>query len=261
MKPVYLKGVGLWTSHCTSAADWSRGKREASEVSRAAASLLEGPLKRRASKLTRMSVDAFEQAVAQAGSDPSSIPTIWATAHGEHGTAIALLKMMRRGEGKVSPTHFHNSVHNTPSAYASISAGNGAGSTTLTGGPELVASALLEAFCQLHAGQNEIAVVVADEPLQGPFVREDMPAPLAIAFVFSSSERGAVAQLDHLRLEANRGATPLADFGGLYVSAGIGLLEASVDPSATQTIPLELPERGAEGIERLRWALDLSPVA
>ena len=54
--------------------------------------------------------------------------------------------MMLRGEGKLSPTHFHNSIHNTASGYASIATGNGAPSTTLSGGAELVASSFLDIF-------------------------------------------------------------------------------------------------------------------
>jgi hypothetical protein len=202
--------------------------------------------------LTRMSVEVFDQATRAAGSRPEAIPTIWATAHGEHDTAIKLLRMMGRGEGKLSPTHFHNSVHNTPSGYASIAAGNTSPSTTLTGGPELVASSFLEAFCHLEARAGEIAVVFADEPLQAPFSRPDMRAPLALAFCLSSEPEGAMARLSHLRSDAHQPVEPRERFGRLYVSAGLPLLEHAVfRKSGTIALELEGPLNGPV------WCVDL----
>jgi hypothetical protein len=257
MKPVFLRGVGLWTTGFPNPEAWCRGEADP-DLKAADAALLEGPLRRRASPLTRISVDVFEQATRAAGVDPATIPTIWATAHGEHGTAIKLLKMMLRGEGKVSPTHFHNSVHNTPSAYASIAAGNGSASTTLTGGPELVSSAILEAFCHLDAGTPEIVVVLGDEPLHAPFERGDMQEPLGIAFVFASAPDGAAFKLSNLRREALPSIKLHERLGGLYVTAGLPLLEHIVS-RRPGTIPLEIEEhRRADRPEHEPgWCIDL----
>src|SRR5262249_35016786 len=140
--------------------------------------LLEGPLHRRASALTRMAIDALEEAARAAGCDLGHVPTVWASVHGEHEASVALLAMMHQGDGKLSPTRFHNCVYNTASGYASIAAGNRAPSTTLSGGRELVASALLEALCMLEAEAREVAVVLADEPLRPPFDPRGARAPL-----------------------------------------------------------------------------------
>lgn len=263
MNPVFLRGVGLWSTGFPNPEAWCRGQADP-ELKTAEAALLEGSLRRRASPLTRISVDVFEQSTRAAGADPATIPTIWATAHGEHGTAIKLLKMMLRGEGKVSPTHFHNSVHNTPSAYASIAAGNGSASTTLTGGPELVSSAILEAFCHLDAGTPEIVVVLGDEPLHAPFERADMQEPLAIAFVFASEPDDAAFRLSNLRREPLPSTKPHERLGGLYVSAGLPLVEHVVS-GRPGTIPLEIEEqrRPNGAAHEPGWCLDLEalPVA
>jgi len=257
MKPAYLRGLGLWTPDYSSPEAWCLGEADP-DASKPAAKLLEGALRRRASPLTRMSVEVFEQAMRTSSFDPAEIPTIWATAHGEHDTAIKLLKMMRRGEGKLSPTHFHNSVHNTPSGYASISAGNCSASTTLTGGPELVASSLLEAFCRLEAGAGEIVVVLADEPLQAPFDRPDMQAPLALAFCLSSEPEGASILLDGLRREALPAIKPHERLGGYYVSAGLPLLERAISRRPGR-IALEI-ERDDQPL-KTTWCLDLELLA
>ena len=139
MRPLYVHGLGLWTRGYPGLVAWCAQQRDPS-AEKPEAELLEGPLRRRAPPLTRMSVEVLRQATAQAGCDPSGVRSVWATAHGEHTPAIKLLEMMKRGEGKLSPTHFHNSVHNTASGYASIATENRAPSTTLTGGSEPTSS-------------------------------------------------------------------------------------------------------------------------
>jgi len=260
MKPVYLRGVGLWSQGFANPEAWCRGEADP-ELVQASPKMLEGPLRRRASSLTRISIEAFDQAATRAGLDPAAIPTIWATAHGEHGTAIKLLKMMLRGEGKLSPTHFHNSVHNTPSAYASISGGNDCASTTLTGGPELVASSILEAFCHLDSGTPEIALVLGDEPLHEPFERGDMQAALALAFCFSSERTPGSLELSNLRRDAISAIKPHERLGGLHVSAGLPLLEHAVARKPA-TVPLENedPRQPESSRESGIWCVDIEPV-
>lgn len=227
MKPVGVHGLGLWTPGFAGPEAWVAGEADpALAVPRAP--MLDGPLRRRASPLTRMAVDALGQALAQAGCDPATTPSVWATAHGEHATAVDLLEMMHRGDGKLSPTRFHNSVHNTPSGYASIATGNRAPSTSVTGGPELVAAALLEALCRIETGDPEVALVLADEPLLPPFDAGGARQPLALAFALSAETTGALAVLSGLRRERLRSPAAREPFGGLYVSAALPLLERIV---------------------------------
>jgi hypothetical protein len=227
MKPVYVRGLGFWTPGYASPEAWCRGESDPS-VDAPEVALLSGPLRRRATGLTRMAVEVLEQAVRTAGCDVATAPIVWATSHGEHATAIKILGMMRSGEGKLSPTHFHNSVHNAASGYASIATGNCAPSTTLTGGAELVASTFLEAICHLEAGAEDVVVVLADEPLLPPFGCSDGKAPLALAFCLSSRSEGAGAVLADFRRDAVAPVKHCDRFGPLYVEGGLPLLERIV---------------------------------
>ena len=136
--------------------------------------------------------------------------------------------MMRRGEGKLSPTRFHNSVHNSASGYASIAAGNTAPSTTLAGGSELVASAFLEAQCLVEASGRDVLLVLADEPLGAPFERSGSTTPLAVAFCLSPREMGALAEVSEVRRDCVAPAKQHERFGSLYISAALPLLEGIV---------------------------------
>jgi hypothetical protein len=199
-----------------------------------------------------VAVEALQQATSEAGCDPAHTPSVWATAHGEHETAIAILDMMQQGEGKLSPTRFHNSVHNTASGYASIAAGNRSPSTTLASGAELVATAFLEALCHLEAGARDVALVLVDEPLRPPFDRREASVPLGVAFCLSSRPDGARAVLSELRRDAVAPVKRHERFGDLYVSAALPLLERIV-LGRPGTVALELEGEGEERV----WCVDL----
>lgn len=261
MKPVFVRGLGLWTPGYDRPKAWCDQKADPS-LEKPDAALLEGPLRRRATPLTRMAVEVFQQAAEHAERGPTPKPTpipktntvssVWATAYGEHTPAIKLLEMMQRGEGKLSPTHFHNSVHNTASGYASIATGNVAPSTTLTGGVELVASALFEACCLLESSGRDVALVVADEALQAPFDRADTRTPLAIAFLLSPRSERALGVLTKLRRASVAGVPCDGPFGNLHISAALPLLEQIVrgEPG---TVALELATPKAGPV----WCVDL----
>ena len=198
-----------------------------------------------------MAAEAFDQAVRAAGADASSVASVWATAHGEMEIAVAILEMMNRGSGKVSPTRFQNSVYNTASGYVSIACGNRAPATTLAGGPELVGTTFLEALCQLATGTDEVVVVLADEPLHPPFDPRGVRAGLAIAFCLSARLEGAVARIANPRRADLKPVAQREPFAGLYVSGALALLEA-IAAGRPGTIPLQV-ESGDPGPV---WCLD-----
>lgn len=250
MRPVHVRGVGLWTlGHANPKAWCARDFDEAATTPDA--SLLSGALRRRATPLTRMGIEVLQQAARMADVELSELASVWATAHGEHSMAIGLLEMMQQGEGKLSPTKFHNSVHNTASGYASIASHNRSPSTTLTGGAELVASALIEAACMLDALDRDVAVVIADEPLLTPFEVPDSAVPLAVALLLSPRAEGALGVLTDIRRAAVAPVPRRAPFGGLHASAALPLIEHIVEQK-TGTIALEL-EGGPAGAV---WCLD-----
>ena len=254
MRPIYVRGVGLWSPGYAGLDAWLENKRDPS-VTKAPAALLEGALGRRATPLTRMAVEVFEQAAHGGRLDTSTLRSVWANAHGEHSAAIRLLEMMPRGEGKVSPTHFHNSVHNTASGYASIASHNAAISTTLTGGTELVASALLEAWSLAQSSGAPVALVWADEVLRPPFAKSDIPEPLALALLLDPQPEGALAALESLRRDTAVPALPQHEhFGRLHVGAALPLVEA-VAKGERGTVALELDAKRPGPV----WCVDVGP--
>ena len=223
MSPIFVKGFGLWSLGFCDVMAWLTQNRD-STVLKPEARLLKGALKRRSSNVTRMAVEAYSQAANDAGCSPKTAHSVWATAHGEHETALRLFETMHEGEGKVSPTNFHNSVHNSPSGYASISAKNTAPSTTLTGGSELVAAALIEASCMARSFNNDTILVFADEALKPPFDLPGSEQPLAVALCLGTESNGSHAKISGIRRDSAP-LQPVEGFGHLHISAILPLVE------------------------------------
>ena len=255
MRPAYVRGCGLWTPGFPDAMSWCRGVADPA-VRAAPGRLLSGPLHRRASALIRMAADALEEAASAAGCDLAHVPSVWATVNGEHETSVAILSAMHQGEGKVSPTRFHNCVHNAASGYVSIAVVSHASATTISGGRELVATALFEAQCMLATGAAEVLMVLADEPLLPPFNGEGAQAPLALAFCLSTAPQQAVAVLSGLRRDAVAPVKRQERFGGLVVSAALPLLER-VALRQPGCVALELEDEAGMHV----WCVDVELVA
>jgi hypothetical protein len=240
MSPIYVHGLGLWTPGYADVDSWFDGKSDES-VTRPEAALLAGPHKRRASLLTRMAVEALGQAAAQAEADPATAASVWATVHGEIKIAVDLLGMMNEGEGKLSPTKFHNSVYNTASGYFTMACGNRAPATTLSGGSEIVAMALLEAAGMLAEGAGEVMLVLADEPYPEPFEYASPVAPLALALCLRSSPVGAVAEVGLPIRDGVPAYAPPVEFEPAYIAGALPLLDC-IRAARTARVAIEIHE-------------------
>ena len=64
----------------------------------------------------------------------------------------------------VSPTHFHNSVHNAPAGYWAIAANAQLASTSISGGDASFAAGLLDAITFSSCEQQPVLLVAYDVP-------------------------------------------------------------------------------------------------
>jgi hypothetical protein len=186
----WLRGVGLWTcGHPTFDAwvaagmpdelDPPAGRSEA----KPAAELLHPRLRRRTSLLTRMIVTALAEAAARGGAAHEQTRYVVVSSWGEIETTVDLLGQLALPGGPISPTAFHNSVHNTATGYLSIASGNHWPSTALAAGPHALEIGLLEACCGLRSptGPADVLLILAEERLPSPFARDDADPSFALA--------------------------------------------------------------------------------
>ena len=163
-----------------------------------AGAMFSSRLRRRTSILTRACAKVLAEATTQSGDQLADLPTVFASAYGEIDTTIALWAMMHDDDGALSPTRFHNSVHNTASGYISI-AGHARGfSTAIAAGEQTVAMALVEAAGVVHGGAPRVAVVLADERIPEPFAPTPAFGSLAVGFVIGRARPQSKAMLESI---------------------------------------------------------------
>lgn len=143
--------------------------------------------RRRASYAARFAIDAGLESLQHAGVDPASVATVFATSGGDgdavHEICVALATPAR----EVSPTRFHNSVHNAPSGYWSIAAQSQQPSTTLSAYDASFAAGVLEAATMAHALRRHVMLISYDVPYPFPLSHaRPLQSPLAIALLFAT---------------------------------------------------------------------------
>ena len=191
-----LRGVGMWTPSYASFADWvAAGTPEAivgeptsgirNKDARPPATMLHPRLRRRTSTLTRAAVTAIEAALGDSGASLDALRFVLVSSFGEIETTVALLEQLAVPRGPVSPTKFHNSVHNTATGYLSIASGNSREATALAGGPHNLEIGLLETLAGFVDTAGEAMLIFAEERLPAPFERPDADPTFAVALHLS----------------------------------------------------------------------------
>jgi hypothetical protein len=198
VKPVYLRGLALWSPGYRDLGAFARGERDESVVD------CESPwvpprLLRGASRLTRMLGEAAARATAHAGADPKTIATVYASAYGEIETMVILLETIFAGDGQLSPMRFKNSVHNAAAGLGSIGTANQGFSTALAAGDRSFEAAMIEAIVLLGERGGDAVVSVADDRLPEPLSRECAREGLAVGLCLGTSPEGAIAMIGALR--------------------------------------------------------------
>jgi hypothetical protein len=152
------------------------------------AELLPANLKRRTSVATKTAFAAAERACSSAGIAPSELPTIFTSSLGEIDITDRLCSDIGVDNYPLSPTRFHNSVHNTASGYWSIAVGSAHPAMAMAGYQDSFALGLLEAWCQLQSVADQLLLVCYEEPPPRLLLPDHDWFGCAVAFVLLAGE-------------------------------------------------------------------------
>jgi hypothetical protein len=171
MMRIALQGVGLYAPGLPdwlAAAPVLRGERPWRDEPAPAVTLpLPSAERRRASACARAAWAAAAQALASAAIDARKVNTVFASSGGDGFILHQLCMALATPERAVSPTQFHNSVHNAPAGYFSIAHASHAASTSLCHHAAPFAAGLLEAAVQVGSENRPVLLVGFD--LVAPF--------------------------------------------------------------------------------------------
>lgn len=162
-----------------------------------ALTLLPAAERRRAPQTVKLALAVGSEAFTASGRDPAAIPTIFASSGGDGDTIHDILSVLASPVRELSPTRFHNSVHNAAAGYWSIATTSTAASTSLCAHDDSFAAGLLEALSQTSTGPPA-GLIAYDVPYPEPlFTVRPVGAIFGVALVFSPTPTAAAfAQLD-----------------------------------------------------------------
>jgi hypothetical protein len=102
------------------------------------------------------------------GREPRLLPSVFASTHGDLGITDYMCATLASDPRAISPTRFHNSVHNAAAGYWTIGAGCTQATTAISAHRASFAEGLVEALVQLAAGDEAVLLVGYDGSATGP---------------------------------------------------------------------------------------------
>lgn len=154
MSPVFIDAFTWWP--------------EVPGAPRPVPTLLAANERRRAPESVLLALALGEAAVQQAAQDPTTLASVFTSAHGDLAIVDALCRTLADDPQRLSPTRFHHSVHNAASGYWAIATRSPAPSTALAGFDHSFAAGWMEALAQCLADRRPILLVGCDTEACGP---------------------------------------------------------------------------------------------
>jgi len=124
--------------------------------------------RRRTGASVRIALACGMEALGNANVAPSGVVTVFCSSGGDGENCHQICEALTDGNGLISPTRFHNSVHNAPSGYWGVASGAMLPSTSLCAYDSGFAVGLLEAAVQATVEKRPVLLVVYDTPYPEP---------------------------------------------------------------------------------------------
>jgi hypothetical protein len=165
MSEIYIQGIGLTApgmSTWLEGAAILRGEHlyEKTELPNFAPHLLRPNERRRTTSLIKLALQVAEQAVNHSSISADQTCSVFSSSEGDIDIVDKICEALTEPDRPVSPTHFHNSVHNAPAGYWAIATGCQLASVSMSAGPGSFVGGLLEA-ASISAIENSSTLLVS----------------------------------------------------------------------------------------------------
>lgn len=218
MEPIYVDAVGLaapglpgWAASVPTLA--GRQAWAAQELAAYAPERLPPNERRRATATVRLAFRTAEDALAGGAHDAAQLATVFASSDGDLDVVHRINTALAQPARLVSPTDFHNSVHNAAAGYWSIAVGAKHPSTSLAAHDASFTTGLVEAAALVQGDGLDTLLVAYDVRAPAPLAAQrSISEPFGVALVLAAAP--GPRSLAALELAPADGAeTPLADAG------------------------------------------------
>ena len=187
--------------------------------------------RRRATPVVRQAFRAAEDAMAQSPRVPGELAAVFASSDGDMNILHRICSALAEPTRSVSPTDFHNSVHNAAAGYWSIAVGSRRTSTSIGAYDASAAAGLIEAATLLQ-DEDAVLLVLYDVPQPVPLFNQH-PIGCAASIALVLARAGGPATHATLRLALEH--APVAAESTL---ADSGLETLRTSNPATRALPL-----------------------
>jgi hypothetical protein len=180
-----------------------------------ASELLPAAERRRTGLPVKLGLAAGYAAFTHAGRDAATTATVFASSSGDGENLHHICTTLASSEREISPTRFHNSVHNAPAGYWSIATRSQAASTSLCRHDASFAAGLLDAAAQVAVDGQAVALISFDQPYPEPLhAVRPISTSFGVALVVTPQSTDHVfATLDISFVPGAASATRMTDSG------------------------------------------------
>lgn len=180
--------------------------------------------RRRASDIVKLTLATSAEALAAAGQSANDLPSVFSFSNGDGLNCHVLCEQLASNDRQISPTRFHNSVHNAAAGYWSIAMGAMSSASVLCAHDASFGAGLLEALAQVAVDGTRCILMASDttypEPMHSArpipdnfgiaLVLAPRPGPHSLARVSASMAHEPAETLEDATLEHLRRACPAA---------------------------------------------------
>lgn len=184
--------------------------------------------RRRASRVIKLSLGVGLEAVKQAGADASTLATVFAASGADGHNCHALCEQLAGEDRQISPTRFHNSVHNAAAGYWGIATRSMAPCQVIGAFDASLGAGLLDALAQVAVDGQPVLLVAYDSEYPEPLhAKRDTPDCGGVALLLSPRSEGALGSIT---------VTPTTDAAESLTEASLESLRRSIP--AMRALPL-----------------------
>ena len=192
----YINGIGLlgpglpsWAA--SSAILTGEKLYEANKTAIPMPELLPAAERRRSSNIVKLSLATSLEALATAQMPTTDLPSVFSFSNGDGLNCHSICECLASDDRDISPTRFHNSVHNAVAGYWSIATKNMATSSVLCAFDGSFGAGLLDAMTQVVVDDTACILMTSDTPYPEPMhSKRPIPDNFGMALVLTPAMTG-----------------------------------------------------------------------
>lgn len=149
-------------------------------------SILPPAERRRASRVVKVTLAVGLEAAAHAGAEVTQLATVFSASGADGHNCHALCEQLATDDRQISPTRFHNSVHNAAAGYWGIATGAMAPCQVICAYDASFGAGLLDALGQVVLDRQPTLLIAYDSEYPEPlFAKRPVPDVAGVALILS----------------------------------------------------------------------------